>query len=275
LGSPTSPILYTVDKDTGSVLTSNIVTGHEALFGGLAADGRGNLYSIDGFNDGNSDRLFRIDPATGVGVVVGHTRENWNFRSVYVHPGTGTIYGMRDNALYELDGSTGLATHLTNISGPTLDQITAFAIDDAGTFWATDIGGAGMFTVDPASGQATHIGDLIDPSLRQWYNDLAFDDRGQLWGVFNQGGGIYRIDTSVPSHQLVHGGSYTGLAFEGDGGVACYPDCDGNGTLDFFDFLCFQNAFLAADPYADCDGNGVLDFFDFLCFQNEFLAGCP
>jgi hypothetical protein len=55
----------------------------------------------------------------------------------------------------------------------------------------------------------------------------------------------------------------------------CYPDCDDNGVLDFFDFLCFQNAFLAGDPYADCDGNGTLDFFDFLCFQNAFLAGCP
>jgi choice-of-anchor B domain-containing protein len=55
----------------------------------------------------------------------------------------------------------------------------------------------------------------------------------------------------------------------------CYPDCDGNSQLDFFDFLCFQNAFLAGDPYADCDGNSQLNFFDFLCFQNEFLAGCP
>jgi hypothetical protein len=54
----------------------------------------------------------------------------------------------------------------------------------------------------------------------------------------------------------------------------CYPDCDGSGTLDFFDFLCFQNAFLAAVPYADCDGSGALDFFDFLCFQDQFLAGC-
>ncbi|MFG0286242.1 MAG: GC-type dockerin domain-anchored protein, partial [Phycisphaerales bacterium JB039] len=56
---------------------------------------------------------------------------------------------------------------------------------------------------------------------------------------------------------------------------ACYPDCDGSGTLDFFDFLCFQNAFALGDPYADCDGTGALDFFDFLCFQNEFAAGCP
>jgi hypothetical protein len=54
----------------------------------------------------------------------------------------------------------------------------------------------------------------------------------------------------------------------------CYPDCDANSTLDFFDFLCFQNAFLAQDPYADCDENRILDLFDFLCFQNEFLAGC-
>ena len=27
--------------------------------------------------------------------------------------------------------------------------------------------------------------------------------------------------------------------------------------------------------YPDCDGSGTLDFFDFLCFQNEFAAGCP
>ena len=56
---------------------------------------------------------------------------------------------------------------------------------------------------------------------------------------------------------------------------SCYPDCDGSGALDFFDFLCFQNAFAAGDPAADCDGSGSLDFFDFLCFRNEFGAGCP
>ena len=57
--------------------------------------------------------------------------------------------------------------------------------------------------------------------------------------------------------------------------AGCYADCDGSGALDFFDFLCFQNAFAGGEPYADCDGSGSLDFFDFLCFQNEFAAGCP
>ncbi len=56
--------------------------------------------------------------------------------------------------------------------------------------------------------------------------------------------------------------------------TGCYADCDGSGGLDFFDFLCFQNAFAAMDPYADCDTSGGHDFFDFLCFQNAFAAGC-
>ncbi|MFG0285741.1 MAG: GC-type dockerin domain-anchored protein [Phycisphaerales bacterium JB039] len=54
----------------------------------------------------------------------------------------------------------------------------------------------------------------------------------------------------------------------------CYADCDWDGELTFFDFLCFQNLFAAGDPGADCDGDGSLTFFDFLCFQNEFAAGC-
>jgi hypothetical protein len=32
---------------------------------------------------------------------------------------------------------------------------------------------------------------------------------------------------------------------------------------------------LPPDCYADCDSSGALDFFDFLCFQNAFAAGCP
>src|SRR5690606_37072272 len=59
------------------------------------------------------------------------------------------------------------------------------------------------------------------------------------------------------------------------GPLGCVADCDGNGELDFFDFLCFQNDFAADSCEADCDGSGVLDFFDFLCFQNEFSMGCP
>ena len=58
--------------------------------------------------------------------------------------------------------------------------------------------------------------------------------------------------------------------------ATCYADCDQSGALDIFDFLCFQNSFVLAEPYAcDCDPDPVCDIFDFLCFQNAFVAGCP
>jgi len=58
---------------------------------------------------------------------------------------------------------------------------------------------------------------------------------------------------------------------------ACYADCStssGYGTLDVFDFLCFQDAFTQGDMYADCDRSMTLDVFDFLCFQDSFMQGC-
>ncbi len=55
----------------------------------------------------------------------------------------------------------------------------------------------------------------------------------------------------------------------------CYPDLDGNGVLDLFDFLAFVNSFNAGDTGpSDCDHNGDLDLFDFLCYTNAFNAGC-
>ena len=56
----------------------------------------------------------------------------------------------------------------------------------------------------------------------------------------------------------------------------CYADCDPNGVLDIFDFLCFQNSFVLGEPYAcECDPVPACNIFDFLCFQNAFVAGCP
>ena len=67
-----------------------------------------------------------------------------------------------------------------------------------------------------------------------------------------------------------------------NGVLGCYADCDpstGVGRLDIFDFLCFQNAFVAGNATAcACDvssGPVVCDIFDFLCFQNAFVSGCP
>jgi hypothetical protein len=57
-------------------------------------------------------------------------------------------------------------------------------------------------------------------------------------------------------------------------GGGCYPDCDGNSTLNVNDYICFQTKFALGDPYADCDNNGVRNVNDYICFQTKFALGC-
>src|SRR5690606_1849451 len=90
-------------------------------------------------------------------------------------------------------------------------------------------------------------------------------DAGQVW--------VTLVADSIAAFELAaDGAKLPGELAPGEalylGG--CYADCDASGSLDFFDFLCFQNAFSTGAPYADCDASGSHDFFDFLCFQNEF-----
>jgi hypothetical protein len=54
----------------------------------------------------------------------------------------------------------------------------------------------------------------------------------------------------------------------------CPADCNADGALDLFDFLCFVNHYNTHDPAADCTAEGDFDFFDFVCFINLFNAGC-
>lgn len=54
--------------------------------------------------------------------------------------------------------------------------------------------------------------------------------------------------------------------------LRCTIDCDGDGAVDLFDFLCFLDRFSAGDTTTDCDGE--LTVFDFLCYQTAFDRGC-
>ncbi|MGD1915022.1 MAG: choice-of-anchor B family protein [Phycisphaerales bacterium] len=55
---------------------------------------------------------------------------------------------------------------------------------------------------------------------------------------------------------------------------SCRADITGDGLLDIFDFLEFQNLFDSGDLRADFDGDGRLTLFDFLAFQTAFDIGC-
>ena len=133
--------------------------------------------------------------------------------------------------------------------------------------WLAAVPGGRNATVDvhlsvvgPAGSWAFVASDLPNGGRHQFAMDALRDTRD----------GWIRVTLNTPTGSVSHAAGPLTIV-TGD----CYADCDGNGVLDFFDFLCYQNSIAAAEPRADCDGSGALDFFDFLCFQNAFEAGCP
>lgn len=57
----------------------------------------------------------------------------------------------------------------------------------------------------------------------------------------------------------------------------CYADCDDNGVLNIFDYICFGNSFSSPTPggfSADCDCNESLNIFDYICYGNLYALGC-
>ncbi len=113
-----------------------------------------------------------------------------------------------------------------------------------------------------------------ETTVARYNRDCAAGGSAELWTIQ---GGAHSPTLSADFSRLVVEWLYAHPKPEN-----CYADCDpstGVGVLDIFDFLCFQNSFVAADPYAcDCDtstGPATCDIFDFLCFQNAFVAGCP
>ena len=273
LSGPTAPRLWTLDPDTTAEVTSEFVTGAQAIFCGITFDASGTMYTIDGFNDGFDDRLFTIDPLTGAGTIVGDTGQNWNFRSIAYDATTDTLYAARDSVLFTVNRDSGLVTQVATIAGAGLDQLTALAIDADGRGWGSDIGDTSVFSIDLATGQATRVGDAF-PGTRNWFNDLTFGPDGTLYAAREQGGGIFTIDTATGQATLFRPSrAYQSLSFT-LAGNDCPADIDGDGSLTLFDFLEFQNLFAAMDPRADFDGDGDLTLFDFLDFQNAFAQGC-
>lgn len=117
------------------------------------------------------------------------------------------------------------------------------------------LGGNGVWTrgddiVDPDSPANGHFGAAVATDGARLVVGDDYDDYVEL--NFADAGAAYVVE--LPS--------------------ACAADTDGNGLLDLFDFLGFQNLFVAQDCRADLNGDGVYDFFDFLAYQNAFSAGC-
>ncbi|MCW5756430.1 MAG: hypothetical protein KIT54_04255 [Phycisphaeraceae bacterium] len=104
--------------------------------------------------------------------------------------------------------------------------------------------------------------------------DAAYADRRWSSNAVNLRPGTYRLEITVLDSPFGSGGAAYELEANPCGFGKCAADFNGDGTLNIFDFLAFQNAFASGNRCADIDGDGILTIFDFLAFQNLFATGC-
>ena len=181
-----------------------------------------------------------------------------------------------------LGGGTGRAYVFSGASGDLIHQ------------WGGDAAGSG-FGIGRGAGDVDGDG-LEDMLLCGWTDSSGATQAGKAFVFAGSDGSLIRTITNTvagdqmgfdafglgdvdgdfgPDFALTAPSNGAGVVYVAAGTKLCPADCDGSGALDFFDFLCFQNAFGSGLPAADCDRSMSLDFFDFLCFQNRFGAGCP
>ncbi|MEQ8315885.1 MAG: GC-type dockerin domain-anchored protein [Phycisphaerales bacterium] len=116
------------------------------------------------------------------------------------------------------------------------------------------------------------VDPTIDPDGLDWGQLLdAYDGSGGGIGIDIADAGLFEVN-----FVRITAGDGESPDIDGVSVVraTCTADVDGNGVLEVFDFLEFQNLFGNGDGRADCDENGRLDIFDFLCFTNAFAGGC-
>lgn len=195
-----------------------LVVGSAAAIGALP--GRGILYG----SDGRAGNLLTIDPATGIGSVVGPIAAGQQIRSLATDPATGILYaGTGGNAsrLYRVDPVTGAGT-LVGDTGLGKAMISAMDFGPDGRLYAsvnlTGTGGTGgdhLATIATTTGTASVIGafgactGVTIPSTGEGscsiegIEGLAFDAAGDLHGVLRGSDqssgapGLYLIDPAT------------------------------------------------------------------------------
>ncbi len=285
-------ILTTDTMRTGIVLASFGCFATVAFGQDLLA-GNGPLSSMPGAHETGADLIWAVPEGASAGVSA-FTTIQYRLAERFEITRGATIDSV---ALYAYQQGA--------IMGPTIDYVGVELWNgrpgDAGSARiAGNVGQNALTSVEPTNAYVALTG-ITFTTDRLVYELTAADlgwsvGAGEYWLVWTMNGSLdggpyspYLGDDEQPvegqamqrvlgawrqAHNRTEDGVQISLPFEVYGSTACAADCDGDGAMTIFDFLCFQNAFAAGDPLADCDADGEVTAADFTCFQAAFMAGC-
>jgi hypothetical protein len=203
----------------------------------MARDGAGTLYAASG--NGVPVSIITINPATGAGTLVVVTSllsiRGMAFlgSTLYaINDSSGTGFGVDD--LYSISLATGAATLIGSTGYLGVQGLTAAG----GALYAWEIGsgncvGAGLITVNTASGAATDVNAAVDNQVCD-IQTLCTSNGG---GIYAAQSNLYSVDAATGVATFVGGGGYSdlrGIEFAAGGGgfaLAKSGTCPGAITL--------------------------------------------
>ena len=176
-----------------------------------AVPGQGTLYGT------NTGELITIDPATGIGTVVGPNTAGRGFPGFAIDPVTGLSFagcGSGCDEIWNFNLDDGMATFLGSMNG----GVVAGGLDFSpnGVLFASLLidppGGTHLGVINTVTGEATVIGPFgtcNDSCTIAGIEAIAFDAEGNLWGSLRDGflsagaPGLYLINQNTGAATFV------------------------------------------------------------------------
>jgi len=190
--------VYRIDETTGSVLLLNANPGQSAGLQAMARNSAGVLYAsgIQPFQ-----HIWTVDPVTGA-ITQGAFAPGTSQTRGLAFNSADVLYGIEGNpsnalpyTLVTIDVVTGVVTTVGLVNA----NVQGLEFSAGGTLYGWDIGGAGLITINPATGAVTDV----DPSIGGGpeVQTLAFSPGGVLYGAGPAN--LYTIDTTTGALTLI------------------------------------------------------------------------
>ncbi len=190
-----SSFVWRIDETTATdvLIDSSGPAGLQAM----ARNSAGVLYAsgIIAFNN-----LWTVDPATGAHTM-GVATPISSIRALAFNAAD-VLYAVNGNPLnalpfqlYTVDVTSGVATLVGNLNA----NISGMTFNPTGTLYGWDTGGAGLVTINPATGAITDVNPAIGGGFE--VQTLAFSPGGVLYGAGATN--LYTVDTTTGALTLV------------------------------------------------------------------------
>jgi outer membrane protein assembly factor BamB len=153
--------LATVDPSTGKATSIGQPLDKTVRIMALGPGPDGDLYASGVMEN----RLYRIDPQTGVFTEVGPFKGGKDVMDFAINPKDGAMYATTPTALYRLDPKNAELTEVTRYSNVP-PSVMGIVFDQDGTLYATNYGGeSGLYRIDPTTGQGQGIASFPERNV--------------------------------------------------------------------------------------------------------------